>query len=232
STDPLGSDTKAGQTTYEDLYADPLLWMKEGWLDYIVPQAYWSMDYPAASHRKITEWWAHNSVNAQLYMGNGAYKVKNNADNAWDKKQELPQQLKLARSIPKVKGNVFFSAKSLPQHSDVSKKIQRKFYAFPANVPSSKQNIYRSIPEPVIVFNEMVSGKRNICISHYDSVPLFLSVYKSNSNKKRLPKLLKKVYLPANESLHCFELKNPSRKVELLVKDAFGNESQPIPSTN
>ena len=41
STDPLGSDTKAGQTTYEDLYADPLLWMKMGWIDYLVPQVYW-----------------------------------------------------------------------------------------------------------------------------------------------------------------------------------------------
>ena len=40
STDPSGSDTRAGQTTFEDLYADPILWVKKGWLDYLAPQAY------------------------------------------------------------------------------------------------------------------------------------------------------------------------------------------------
>ncbi len=232
STDPLGSDTKAGQTTYEDLYADPLLWMKQGWLDYIVPQAYWSMDYPAASHRKITEWWANNSENTQLYMGNGAYKIKNNADEAWNKKKELPLQLQLSRSIPQVKGNVFFSAKSLPQHPKVTKKIQQKLYSSPTN-PSMPLNFpSRLIPKPGIISNESGSNGQNICISHYDSVPRFLSIYKIKPGRRRFPQLLKKVYLPINESQCCFTLKNSSKKMELLVKDAFGNESQPIPITN
>ena len=52
STDPRGSNTQAGQTTYEDLYADPLLWMREEWIDYIIPQVYWSMDFAVASHQK------------------------------------------------------------------------------------------------------------------------------------------------------------------------------------
>ncbi len=75
STDPKGSDTRAGQTTYEDLYADPLLWMQKGWIDYIAPQVYWSMDLPVASHRKIVDWWAQNTIGSNLYIGNGAYKV-------------------------------------------------------------------------------------------------------------------------------------------------------------
>ena len=232
STDPMGSDTKAGQTTYEDLYADPLLWMKKGWLDYIVPQAYWSMNYPAASHRKITEWWAKNSTNTRLYMGNGAYKVRNNADDAWNKKRELHRQLQLARSIPEVEGNVFFSAKSLLQHSDVSRKIQRKFYRLPAEVPTVQGIPSRNITKPVIVSKGLVSNRENICISHYDSVPRFLLVYKGNSTKRHLRKLLKKVYLPANESQHCFDLGKPSKRILVIVKDAFGNESQPIPITN
>jgi len=97
STDPMGSDTKAGQTTYENLYADPLLWMQEGWLDYLIPQVYWSMDLSVASHRKILEWWAANSTNTNLYIGNGPYKIRNNSDKAWDNIKELPDQLTLAR---------------------------------------------------------------------------------------------------------------------------------------
>ena len=111
ATDPRGSDTRAGQTTYEDLYADPLLWMEEEWIDYLVPQVYWSMELAVASHKKIVEWWANDSINSNLYIGNGAYKIRNNADKAWRKKKELPRQLQLARGTPKVDGNVFFSAK-------------------------------------------------------------------------------------------------------------------------
>tara|TARA_R110000868_G_scaffold136879_3_gene350102 strand:+ start:16927 stop:18438 length:1512 start_codon:yes stop_codon:yes gene_type:complete len=129
STDPRGSDTKAGQTTYEDLYADPLLWMKKGWIDYLVPQVYWSMDLPVASHRKIVDWWSKNSQNTNLYIGNGPYKIRNNSDKAWDNKKELPEQLKLARTDKMVLGNVFFSAKSLmSDKEDILKILRKKYY--------------------------------------------------------------------------------------------------------
>ena len=232
ATDPQGSDTKAGQTTYEDLYADPLLWMRQEWVDYIVPQAYWSMDYPAASHRKITEWWANQNTNTKLYMGNGAYKVRNNADKAWDNKQELSKQLELSRSTAKVEGNVFFSAKSLPQHQDVSKKIKRKFYQGPIDTPVNSQKTGRTISTPVIISNRTNAKKQDICISFYDSVPTFLSIYKRKTRNTHLPRLVKKVYLPAYESQHCFELDYHSKKIEFAIKDAFGNESQPVLLTN
>jgi len=129
SIDPRGSDTKAGQTTYEDLYADPLLWMKKGWIDYLVPQVYWSMDLPVASHRKIVDWWSKNSQNTNLYIGNGPYKIRNNSDKAWDNKKELPAQLKLAREDKIVMGNVFFSAKSLmSDKEDILKILEKKYY--------------------------------------------------------------------------------------------------------
>ena len=115
----------AGQTTYEDLYADPITWMENGWIDYITPQVYWSMDLPVASHSKIVKWWANNSSNTNLYIGNGAYKVRNNSDNAWDNKKELPDQLKLARNTKQVQGNVLFSAKSLMvNNQDIAKYIK------------------------------------------------------------------------------------------------------------
>ena len=38
--DPNGSDTR-GLQNYDDLYADVLLWINNGWVDYCVPQIYW-----------------------------------------------------------------------------------------------------------------------------------------------------------------------------------------------
>ena len=38
--DPNGSETN-GLQNYDDLYADVLLWVNNGWIDYCVPQLYW-----------------------------------------------------------------------------------------------------------------------------------------------------------------------------------------------
>jgi uncharacterized lipoprotein YddW (UPF0748 family) len=39
SVDPRGSDTQAGQTN-DDLFADPIAWMEDNYIDYILPQLY------------------------------------------------------------------------------------------------------------------------------------------------------------------------------------------------
>ena len=44
----MGSDTKAGQTNYDDLYADILLWLSKGWIDYVTPQLYWERGFKLA----------------------------------------------------------------------------------------------------------------------------------------------------------------------------------------
>lgn len=224
-TDPKGSDTKAGQTTYEDLYADPLLWMEKEWLDYIAPQAYWSMDYPAASHKIITEWWAGQNTTTQIYMGNGAYKIQNNPDQAWDKRNELPKQLDFSRSTPRVNGNIFFSAKSLPEHPVVANSIRRKVYRKLAQVPPSANKPDRNLEKPAIISTNATKGFVEICLSHYDSVPRYLSVYQLKRKTRSPKELLKKVYLPSGESKSCFTIKGKAKKLGMSVRDAYGNES-------
>lgn len=113
STDPKGSLTKAGQTTYEDLYANPLLWMEKGWIDYLAPQLYWSMNYELAAHKTLVDWWAKQKTNSRIFIGNGAYKIYNNADKAWNNENEIIDQLNYAKTKPALEGHLFFSAKSL-----------------------------------------------------------------------------------------------------------------------
>lgn len=49
-TDPLGSPTRAGVQTYDDLYADTRKWVREHWIDYICPQLYWHIGFEAADY--------------------------------------------------------------------------------------------------------------------------------------------------------------------------------------
>lgn len=91
ATDPEGSDTTAGVQTYDDLYADTRGWVRDGLLDYICPQVYWSRGFAAADYEKVTSWWAKEVKGrpVHLHVGQATYKVALNADPAWDDPAEL-----------------------------------------------------------------------------------------------------------------------------------------------
>ena len=231
STDPKGSDTKAGQTTYEDLYADPLLWMKEGWIDYLAPQVYWSMDLPVASHKKIVDWWAKNNYNTKLYIGNGAYKVRNNSDQAWDDKRELPNQLKLARKTPEVSGNIMFSAKSLLNNNpDVTNYIRKNLYSKPALTPHSDK-VSGEIDTVNITFKSQDAEYLSFEIIGEKKYQYAL-LYKSGRKVKpeySIKKLIKKILIKEGSKI----IRIPKENIDgnyfgLSFLDKYGRESKPI----
>ena len=108
SVDPRGSETESGQTNYDDLFADPLAWMENKWIDYLVPQLYWSMDHPKASYSKLLRWWSENSTNTAIYIGNGTYKINADSDKRWNNPYEIPNQIDVTRSYKNIQGNAFF----------------------------------------------------------------------------------------------------------------------------
>ena len=128
SRDPSGSKFQGGQTTFDDLYADPLNWVENGWVDYLVPQLYWSMDYKYASYRYLAGWWDNNVEGVDLYTGIGVYKVENNADSAWFDLEEVSRQLDFNRSLENVGGEVFFSAKVLKRKLELANRIKKGHY--------------------------------------------------------------------------------------------------------
>ena len=67
-TDPNGSET-FGLQNYDDLYADVLLWVNNGWIDYCVPQIYWEIGNRAADYKTLITWWNKHAGNRPLYIG-------------------------------------------------------------------------------------------------------------------------------------------------------------------
>ncbi|WP_406388768.1 glycoside hydrolase family 10 protein [Streptomyces sp. NBC_00887] len=116
ATDPLGSDTRAGVQTYDDLHADTRKWVKEGWIDYICPQIYWNIGFAAADYAKLLPWWAETvrGTGVGLYAGEALHKAGDPAQPAaWQDPAELSRHLDLAATHPEVGGHVFFSARHL-----------------------------------------------------------------------------------------------------------------------
>jgi uncharacterized lipoprotein YddW (UPF0748 family) len=113
STDPAGSPTQAGVQTYDDLYADTVKWVREDWIDYIVPQVYWNIGFAVADYAKIVPWWSSvvGGTDVSLYVGHANHKVANPAQPAaWQDPNEMSRQLTFNRDFPTVKGDIYFSA--------------------------------------------------------------------------------------------------------------------------
>ncbi|WP_405829381.1 glycoside hydrolase family 10 protein [Streptomyces sp. NBC_00105] len=114
--DPLGSPTRAGLGTYDDLYADTRKWVREGWIDYIVPQAYWHIGHPTADYADIVPWWARTvaGTGVDLYVGEALYRCDADSTTAaWRDPGELSKHVRLAAGHPEVRGHVYFSAKQV-----------------------------------------------------------------------------------------------------------------------
>lgn len=118
SDDPNGSETN-GQAHYDALFADSREWIREGSLDYITPQIYWSRELAVASYSVLLDWWS-NQVETQankhpvnLYIGMADYKVNDNFDTAWDNPYELPEQILDNRANGKTKGQMHFTLRDI-----------------------------------------------------------------------------------------------------------------------
>ncbi|GAB3345519.1 family 10 glycosylhydrolase [Micromonospora halotolerans] len=154
SADPNGSDT-TGSQSYDIISADTRKWVKEEWIDYIVPQLYWYIgQYPAADYARLVPWWAETvrGTNVQLYIGQADYKSGDPAYGSfWMNPQELSNHLTLNRSYPEVLGNVHFSAVQVRANRLGATDIYAaEHYSRPALVPTMSQLPAKPLLFPVV----------------------------------------------------------------------------------
>ncbi len=155
--DPNGSNTTAGITNYDGLNADILIWLQNGWVDYIAPQIYWYMEHPAASFIELSVWWNKNSFNTPVYPGLSIYKIGAGKPE-WDNPSETPIQIKLGRELNSINGNLFFRYAFLKRDLlGLQDSLKQKYYSSPALTPTINGNV--SIP-PLSVTRVKASRKR------------------------------------------------------------------------
>lgn len=138
--DPRGSDTKA-MTNYDGLYADILTWQEKGWIDYVVPQLYFHIGYPIADYAVLADWWAKYNYGTNVYAGLAPYRVGKKAkQKEWRSPKQLVKQINRNRRDPNLKGEVYFSAKSMFSPAvDLKKRLIAHEYKYKAIVPENNR---------------------------------------------------------------------------------------------
>jgi uncharacterized lipoprotein YddW (UPF0748 family) len=136
--DTLGSKTN-GLSNYHELYADSRKWIKEGWVDYINPQIYFTFSRAVAPFGVLLDWWGNNTFGRHLYIGQAAYLIHSpyaKGEAAWGVYSEIPNQIRRIRENGRAQGSVFFSSKSLSTvGKSLADSLKRDFYKYTALPP-------------------------------------------------------------------------------------------------
>ncbi len=106
-----GSETNAFEA-YSELYCDALAWAEGGYVDYLIPQNYWSFDTAAAPFDDVARWWNANldGKNVDLYMGHAAYKSGDYPES------EIYKQIEMCRTLSSYKGSVFYGYQNIEEN--------------------------------------------------------------------------------------------------------------------
>ena len=134
--DPNGSKTN-GLQNYDDLYADVLMWVNNGWVDYNIPQIYWEIGHKAADYDTLIRWWAKHSSNRPLFIGQDVLRTVKNADLQNPNVHQLAAKMKLQRTLPGVEGSCqWYAAAVVDNPGNYRTMLEKDYHRYPALQPS------------------------------------------------------------------------------------------------
>ncbi len=129
ASDPEGSDTR-GLEAYHTYYADSRAWVKNGWVDYIAPQIYWSIGNGAADYSKLLSWWVDTvkGTDVDLYIGHAGYRsLEAQPGDVWYGSDEIERQIRLNRRYDEVKGSIHFRIKMYIDNPTLTEAIKNLY---------------------------------------------------------------------------------------------------------
>ena len=124
-----------GFNSFAELYSDSRKWLQNGWVDYFVPQLYWSTDSTEQNFLVLLKWWnRQNQSGRYVWPGLSNSKV----GTVW-KADEILNQCKTVRSNPGGSpGVVHWSMKTLMEdRGNLAASLHNSLYPEPALVPPS-----------------------------------------------------------------------------------------------
>ena len=141
-----------GFDQYNTLYADPVHWIQQGWVDFLTPQIYWATTQPQQDYAVLLEWWSSLPSDGQhVFAGNAAFKLGSGPE--WDVDEFLLQVQLVRESGLPTGGNVFYNVDTLLEDVDgLGTALAESFYVRPALTPPLPRSDLPPVEEPQVVF--------------------------------------------------------------------------------
>ncbi len=124
--DSSGSATN-GLSNYEALFADVPDWGLKGYIDYIVPQLYWRINFAPACYEILINWWNDGNFTDHLYIGQNIAVLDT----------QLERKMELVRELPNVAGNVWWPGWSIKRNThNIHDSLSTVYQSRPALIPA------------------------------------------------------------------------------------------------
>lgn len=124
--DSSGSATN-GLSNYEALFADVPDWGVKGYIDYIVPQLYWRINFAPACYEILINWWNDGNFTDHLYIGQNIAVLDT----------QLERKMELVRELPNVAGNVWWPGWSIKRNThNIHDSLSTVYQSRPALIPA------------------------------------------------------------------------------------------------
>ena len=238
---------------YNQIYSDPLAWLKDRSIDYISPQLYWATTNSTNAYGTQIDWWS-NVANifgrhcyASHYIASGESQASTSNIIKWENPStfsELKSEVDLNRSKTRnnAPGSILFSIKWLQTKTDMRNYIENNVFTRPSLRPvmtwmpkgnySAPQNL--SLEGSTLTWDEVTSDRGHQYAVY--AIPTSVTLAKSKGTDG-----IKNDYLIGTPYNNEFELSSQYRRggywFAVTAIDAAGNEyeaavmGEPDPST-
>ena len=130
-----GSAT-SGTQNYDDLYADIVYWVKQGWVDYNIPQIYWNIGTKAADYDVLIHWWNDYCGGRPLFIGQDIERTVKGVDPNNPNSHQMVAKYNLQRSLSNIQGSCqWYAAACVNNPGNYRTVLQQVYHATPALQP-------------------------------------------------------------------------------------------------
>lgn len=134
--DPQNGSATNGLQNYDDLYADVLLWINNGWIDYCVPQIYWEIGNKAADYETLIKWWDKYASKRPLFIGEDIERTAKFADRDNPSINQMEAKYRLHSQMRHVDGTVLWYAKAAVDNTgNYGTMLRERYWRTPALQP-------------------------------------------------------------------------------------------------
>jgi uncharacterized lipoprotein YddW (UPF0748 family) len=117
---------------YAQLFADSRKWLTEGWIDYLAPQLYWSIEPAKQSFPVLLDWWRAQSHGKAVWPGIATERIGSQRPA-----REIVEQIALTRVGTSSPGHIHWSMKALLRNQGgIDNLLEAGSYAEKAETPT------------------------------------------------------------------------------------------------
>ncbi len=169
-----------GLDAFNEIACDPLAWLRDESVDYLIPQLYWPITSTGQPFASLLTWWStQTSRSRPVFAGHAAYRV--GATAAWTA-QELLAQVALTDDAPSLAGSVFFRYQNLLD-GDIQRTLSAR-YSGMALPPAMPRGVTPTAPVVDVVGSQVrvvapnpralailrISDRAVVHVGHYASI--------------------------------------------------------------